>query len=30
LARPMRQGVAAWQELQQALPQLAEMNRQRL
>jgi hypothetical protein len=30
LAESMRQGVAAWQELQQVLRQLAEMNRQRL
>jgi hypothetical protein len=30
LAEPMREGVAAWQELQQALRQLAELNRQRL
>jgi hypothetical protein len=29
LAEPMRQGVAAWQELQEALRQLAELNRQR-
>ena len=30
LAEPMRQGVAAWQELQSALRELAELNRQRL
>jgi hypothetical protein len=30
LAEPMRAGVAAWQELQQVLRQLAELNRQRL
>jgi len=30
LAESMRQGVAAWQELQEALRQLAELNRQRL
>ncbi len=30
LAEPMRQGVAAWQELQEGLRQLAELNRQRL
>lgn len=30
LAEPMRQGVAAWQELQEVLRQLAELNRQRL
>ena len=30
LAEGMRQGVAAWQELQEALRQLAELNRQRL
>lgn len=30
LAERMRQGVAAWQELQEALRQLAELNRQRL
>jgi hypothetical protein len=30
LAASMRQGVAAWQELQQVLRQLAEANRQRL
>lgn len=30
LAEPMRAGVAAWQELQQVLRQLAELNRQHL
>ena len=30
LAEPMRQGAAAWQELQSALRELAELNRQRL
>ncbi len=30
LAQPMREGVAAWQELQGLLRQLAELNRQRL
>ena len=30
LAEPMRQGVAAWQELQEGLRELAELNRQRL
>ena len=30
LAEAMREGVAAWQELQQVLRQLAELNRQRL
>jgi len=30
LAEPMRQGAAAWQELQGALRELAELNRQRL
>jgi len=30
LAASMRQGVAAWQELQQVLRQLAELNRRRL
>src|SRR5215831_15355933 len=30
LAEPMRQGVAAWQELQGVLRELAELNRQRL
>ena len=30
LAEDMRQGVAAWQELQEALRQLAELNRERL
>jgi len=30
LAERMRQGVAAWQELQQVLRQLAELNRRRL
>ena len=30
LAKAMREGVAAWGELQQALRQLAELNRQRL
>jgi hypothetical protein len=30
LTEPMRAGVAAWQELQQVLRQLAELNRQRL
>jgi len=30
LAEAMRQGVVAWQELQQGLRQLAELNRQRL
>jgi hypothetical protein len=30
LAEPMRQGVAAWQELQSVLRELAELNRQRL
>jgi hypothetical protein len=30
LAEPMRQGVAAWQELQEVLRQLAALNRQRL
>ncbi len=30
LAEPMREGVAAWQELQEILRQLAETNRQRL
>ena len=30
LAEPMRAGVAAWQELQEGLRELAELNRQRL
>jgi len=30
LAEPMRQGVAAWQELQGVLREMAELNRQRL
>jgi len=30
LAEPMREGVAAWQELQGVLRELAELNRQRL
>jgi hypothetical protein len=30
LAEPLRQGVAAWQELQGVLRELAELNRQRL
>jgi hypothetical protein len=30
LAEPMRQGVAAWQELQEVLRQLAALNRQHL
>jgi hypothetical protein len=30
LAEPVRQGIAAWQELQEVLRQLAELNRQRL
>lgn len=30
LAEAMREGVAAWEDLQQALRQLAELNRQRL
>src|ERR1700747_393781 len=30
LAEPRRHGVAAWQELQEVLRQLAELNRQRL
>lgn len=30
LTAPMREGVAAWQELQHVLRQLAEVNRQRL
>ena len=30
LAEPMRHGVAVWQELQEALRRLAELNRQRL
>lgn len=30
LAEPMRQGIAAWQELQQVLRELAEANRQQL
>ena len=30
LAEPMREGVAAWQELQEVLRQLAETNRQQL
>ena len=30
LAKPLRQGVAAWQELQGVLREMAELNRQRL